>query len=281
MAEWAPASRRSMSERSHQLAERIIRAALRRVDAGELFVNVRIVRTEPEGLSQRLDGACRIALDLRKPRNADDGHVPSGERPRERGPLFFTPRDFVSFGGVVSRRLAWPSERRHGVVVLVRGEQRETGGDRAAGDGRRAQQAVRDRVERGKRRGPGSRGVEPEALIRVRQQRAGTRALRHAACIQPLRHVVRLDGIAGVQMPGVQKRLAGLRRPAGGLERQRSEHLHVGRGRPERGGRIEFAQRVTHAATDAIGHAELHVQPVCPVIRRAGALAADAGLRGR
>ena len=85
------------------------------------------------------------------------------------------------------------------------------------------------------------------------------------------RHVIRLDGIASVQMPGVQKRLAGLRRPAGGLECQRSEHLHVGRGRPERGGRIEFAQRVSHAATDAIGHAELHVQPVCPVIRRAGA----------
>src|SRR5437660_420499 len=83
-------------------------------------------------------------------------HVPSGDRPRERGPLF-TPRGFFFFGGVVSRRLAWPSERRHGVVVLVRGEQRETGGDRAAGDGRRAQQAVRDRVERGKRRGPGSR----------------------------------------------------------------------------------------------------------------------------
>jgi arginine repressor len=30
--------------------------------------------------------------------------------------VVFTPRGFVSFGGVVSRRLAWPPERRHGVV---------------------------------------------------------------------------------------------------------------------------------------------------------------------
>src|SRR4026207_570050 len=62
---------------------------------------------------RRRDGARRRALDLRRRRNADDGPVPSGERPRERGPLF-TPR----VPGVVSRRLARPSARRRGGAAL-------------------------------------------------------------------------------------------------------------------------------------------------------------------
>ena len=56
-----------------------------------------------------LPHSLHLGLDLRKPRNADDGYVPSGECPHERGPLFFTPRGFFLcgfFGGVVSRRVA-------------------------------------------------------------------------------------------------------------------------------------------------------------------------------
>ena len=122
--------------RRHQLAERVVRMTLGGIRVGELFVDVRIVRIEPRRLGQCVDGAVRIALDLREPRDGDQQGAAPDERAGERG-LIFTPRVRDPVAGFVTlsarkmcdRRVAGlllafgairPLERRDTVTVLFR-----------------------------------------------------------------------------------------------------------------------------------------------------------------
>ena len=78
-------------QRRHQLAKRFIRAAVRCVRPGQLFVNVRIVRVELHRLVERVDGARDVALNLREPGDRDQEHTASDQRPAEGG-LIGAPR---------------------------------------------------------------------------------------------------------------------------------------------------------------------------------------------
>src|SRR5215470_18557927 len=74
----------------HQLAERIGGTAVGGVGAGQLLVDVRIVRVEARRLRERVDRAGGIALDLREAGNPDKENAAADERARGGG-LVFTP----------------------------------------------------------------------------------------------------------------------------------------------------------------------------------------------